>query len=60
MSKAIFGINTVRAVVVCAQGSIMHALVPHLGETPVPVLTSPSLGAKHAVEVLTQSFESAH
>jgi aspartate/glutamate racemase len=38
-------------VVVCAQGS-MHALLSELGETPVPVLTSPPLGSKHAVEVL--------
>ena len=38
-------------VVVCAQGS-MHALLPDLGKTPVPVLTSPPLGSKHAVEVL--------
>jgi len=38
-------------VVVCAQGS-MHALLPDLGETPVPVLTSPPFGSKHAVEVL--------
>lgn len=39
-------------VVVCAQGS-MHALLPDLGETSVPVLTSPPFGSKHAVEVLT-------
>ena len=38
-------------VVVCAQGS-MHALLPDLGETTVPVLTSPPFGSKHAVEVL--------
>ena len=38
-------------VVVCAQGS-MHALLPELGQTPVPVLTSPPRGVKHAVEVL--------
>ena len=40
-------------VVVCAQAS-MTALLPDLGETPVPVLTSPRLGVQHAVEVLAQ------
>jgi len=39
-------------VVVCAQGS-MVALLPDLGETPVPVLTSPRLGVERAVEVLS-------
>ncbi len=39
-------------VVVCAQGS-MHALLPDLGKAPVPVLTSPPFGSKHAVEVLS-------
>lgn len=38
-------------VIVCAQGS-MVALLAELGETPVPVLTSPRLGAERAVEVL--------
>lgn len=38
-------------VVVCAQGS-MHALMQDLGKAPVPVLTSPPLGSKHAVEIL--------
>lgn len=38
-------------VVVCAQGSML-ALKPDLGETPVPVLMSPPLGVKHAVDVL--------
>jgi len=38
-------------VVVCAQGSML-ALKPDLGDTPVPVLMSPPLGVKHAVEVL--------
>jgi hypothetical protein len=38
-------------VVVCAQGS-MAAIEPLLGETPVPVLTSPRLGVNHALEVL--------
>lgn len=52
-------LQTIRAlfdhvdVVVCAQGS-MAALVPELGETPVPVLTSPRLGVEHAVEILTR------
>lgn len=38
-------------VVVCAQGS-MVALLPDLGETPVPILTSLRLGVERAVEVL--------
>lgn len=38
-------------VVVCAQGS-MVALLNDLGETPVPVLTSPRLGVGMAAEVL--------
>lgn len=38
-------------VVVCAQGS-MVALLPDLGKTRVPVLTSPRLGVERAVEVL--------
>ncbi len=38
-------------VVVCAQGS-MAAVLEELGETPVPVLTSPRLGVAHALEVL--------
>ena len=38
-------------VVVCAQGS-MIALLDDLGETPVPVLTSPRLGVEMAAEVL--------
>ncbi len=38
-------------VVVCAQGSML-ALKPDLGETRVPVLTSPPLGVQYAVEVL--------
>jgi len=38
-------------VIVCAQGS-MVALLAELGETPVPVLTSPRLGVECAVEVL--------
>ena len=38
-------------VVVCAQGS-MVALLPELGKTRVPVLTSPRLGVERAMEVL--------
>lgn len=40
-------------VVVCAQGS-MVALLPDLGKTRVPVLTSPRLGVERAVEVLVR------
>jgi hypothetical protein len=39
-------------VVVCAQGSML-ALKPDLGEAPIPVLMSPPIGVKHAVEVLS-------
>lgn len=47
-------------VVACAQGS-MVALLPDLGQTPVPVLTSPRLGVERAVEVLTSgAWESSH
>ena len=35
-------------VVVCAQGS-MVAILPELGETPIPVLTSPRMGVASAV-----------
>jgi hypothetical protein len=38
-------------VIVCAQGSMM-AIVPDLGPTPVPVLTSPRLGVQSAAEFL--------
>ncbi|MBN1151934.1 MAG: Asp/Glu/hydantoin racemase [Dehalococcoidia bacterium] len=38
-------------VIVCAQGSML-ALKPDLGDVGVPVLMSPPLGVKHAVEVL--------
>ncbi len=38
-------------VVVCAQGS-MVPLLAELGETPIPVLTSPRSGVERAVEVL--------
>lgn len=38
-------------VIVLAQGS-MTALLPYLGETKVPVLTSPKMGVKKAVDVL--------
>lgn len=40
-------------VIVCAQGSMM-AIVPDLGPTPVPVLTSPRLGVQSAAEFLQQ------
>ncbi len=45
------GIRSVLAsvdVVVCAQGS-MVAILPELGETPIPVLTSPRMGVASAV-----------
>ncbi len=45
-------------VVVCAQGS-MIALKPDLGETPIPVLMSPPIGVKHAVDVLNGLQEGA-
>lgn len=48
---AIQGIIPRVDVVVCAQGS-MVAILPALGETAVPVLTSPRLGVTHAVETL--------
>lgn len=38
-------------VIVCAQGS-MVALLDELGETPVPVLTSPRLGVERVIEIL--------
>ena len=41
-------------VIVCAQGS-MVALLAELGETPVPVLTSPRLGVERAIEVLKKN-----
>jgi aspartate/glutamate racemase len=40
-------------VIVCAQGS-MTALLGELGQTAVPVLTSPRLGVQDAVEVLSR------
>jgi len=40
-------------VVVCAQGS-MVAILPALGQTPVPVLTSPRLGVSQAAAVLRE------
>jgi hypothetical protein len=40
-------------VIACAQGSMM-AIVPDLGPTPVPVLTSPRLGVQSAAEWLQQ------
>ena len=41
-------------VIVCAQGSMM-AIVPDLGPTPVPVLTSPRLGVQSAAEWLEKN-----
>jgi len=49
--KAIRGLTKNVDVVVCAQGSML-ALQSDLGDTPVPVLMSPPLGVKHAVEIL--------
>jgi hypothetical protein len=49
--SAIQGVIPRVDVVVCAQGS-MAAILPALGETAVPVLTSPRLGVMHAVEEL--------
>jgi hypothetical protein len=49
--SAIRGVLSSVDVVVCAQGS-MVAILPELGETAVPVLTSPKLGVIHAVEEL--------
>jgi len=43
-------------VVVCAQGS-MVAILPALGETAVPVLTSPRAGVTHAVEELRKIMQ---
>jgi len=43
-------------VIVCAQGS-MVPLLAELGETPIPVLTSPRLGVERAVEVLNDFFK---
>jgi len=42
-------------VIVCAQGS-MVPLLAELGETSIPVLTSPRLGVERAIEVLNGSF----
>jgi len=42
-------------VVVCAQGS-MTAIVPDLGTTPVPVLTSPALGVEDAIRRLRSTI----
>jgi aspartate/glutamate racemase len=43
-------------VIVCAQGSMM-AIVPELGPTAVPVLTSPRLGVQSAAEWLARRPE---
>lgn len=48
---AIRGVLSSVDVVVCAQGS-MVAILPELGKTAVPVLTSPKLGVIHAVAEL--------
>lgn len=53
---AIRGVLSSVDVVVCAQGS-MVAILPELGETAVPVLTSPKLGVIHAVEELRKIVE---
>ena len=42
-------------VVVCAQGS-MKAIVPDLGETRVPVLTSPEMGVRYAAEYIRKNL----
>ncbi len=42
-------------VVVCAQGS-MKAIVPDLGETRVPVLTSPDMGVRYAAEYIRNNL----
>jgi aspartate/glutamate racemase len=42
-------------VVVCAQGS-MKAIVPDLGETRVPVLTSPDMGVRYAAEFIKKNL----
>jgi aspartate/glutamate racemase len=49
--SAIRGLTEAVDVVVCAQGS-MKAIVPDLGETRVPVLTSPDMGVRSAVEFI--------
>jgi aspartate/glutamate racemase len=41
-------------VIACAQGS-MVALLPELGKTAVPVLTSPRLGVERALEILRKT-----
>lgn len=51
---AIRGVMDQVDVVVCAQGSMM-AILPELGPTRVPVLTSPRLGVQSVAEFLEQS-----
>jgi len=46
--EAIRGVLNSVDVVVCAQGS-MVAILPELGGTPIPVLTSPRMGVAYAV-----------
>lgn len=43
-------------VVVCAQGSMM-AILGELGETPIPVLTSPRSGVTYAVEAMKKIIQ---
>jgi hypothetical protein len=50
---AIRELSTRTDVIVCAQGSMM-AIVPDLGPTRVPVLTSPRLGVQSAAEWLAK------
>jgi aspartate/glutamate racemase len=47
--RAIRDLSQRTDVIVCAQGSMM-AIVPDLGPTPVPVLTSPRLGVQSAAD----------
>ncbi len=54
--SAIQGIIPSVDVVVCAQGS-MVAILPALGETAVPVLTSPHSGVTHAVAELRKIMQ---
>jgi len=53
---AIKGVLDKVDVVVCAQGS-MVAILPALGETKVPVLTSPRLGVAAAVDALRKIMQ---
>lgn len=57
--NAIKGVLDQVDAVVCAQGS-MVAILPELGETRVPVLTSPRLGVAYAVEELRKIMQQAN